>query len=67
MDWIGPGWTALEESIGGEAGIRTLGWIAPSIDFESIPFGHSGTSPVSFREIAKSYDLGNGLSGIFQF
>ena len=33
------------EKNGGEAGIRTLGRVTPSIDFESIPFGHSGTSP----------------------
>jgi hypothetical protein len=44
----------LSDTNGGEAGIRTLGWIAPSIDFESIPFGHSGTSPASFREQAKN-------------
>ncbi len=30
---------------GGETGIRTLGGIATTIDFESIPFGHSGISP----------------------
>lgn len=30
---------------GGETGIRTLGGIAATIDFESIPFGHSGISP----------------------
>ena len=29
---------------GGETGIRTLGGIAATIDFESIPFGHSGIS-----------------------
>ena len=29
---------------GGWAGIRTLGRVTPSIDFESIPFDHSGTS-----------------------
>ena len=30
---------------GGETGIRTLGGITATIDFESIPFGHSGISP----------------------
>ena len=30
---------------GGEAGIRTLGGLAPSLDFESSPFNRSGTSP----------------------
>ena len=30
---------------GGEGGIRTLGTLARSLDFESSPFGHSGTSP----------------------
>jgi hypothetical protein len=33
---------------GGETGIRTLGGIATTIDFESIPFGHSGISPRGF-------------------
>ncbi len=33
---------------GGETGIRTLGGIAATIDFESIPFGHSGISPRGF-------------------
>ena len=31
--------------IGGEAGIRTLGTLAGSPDFESGPFDRSGTSP----------------------
>lgn len=31
--------------IGGEGGIRTHGRLMPSLDFESSPFGHSGTSP----------------------
>ena len=30
---------------GGEAGIRTLGTVARTTDFESVPFDHSGTSP----------------------
>ncbi len=30
---------------GGEGGIRTLGTLARSLDFESSPFGLSGTSP----------------------
>ncbi len=32
-------------SNGGEGGIRTHGAASRSIDFESIPFDHSGTSP----------------------
>lgn len=31
--------------IGGEGGIRTHGTLARTPDFESGPFGHSGTSP----------------------
>ena len=34
---------------GGEGGIRTPGRLAPSTDFESAPFGHSGTSPGATR------------------
>ncbi len=33
------------QRFGGETGIRTLGGIAATIDFESIPFGRSGISP----------------------
>ena len=35
--------------IGGEGGIRTLGSPKGSLDFESSPFGHSGTSPFLLR------------------
>ena len=37
---------------GGEGGIRTLGRVAPTLDFESSTFDHSATSPdsVSFVE-----------------
>ena len=42
---------------GGEAGIRTLGGHKPSLDFESSPFGHSGTSPgTRFRQHARWYE-----------
>ena len=30
---------------GRETGIRTLGTLAGTTDFESVPFDHSGTSP----------------------
>jgi hypothetical protein len=30
---------------GGEGGIRTHGTVTRTLDFESSPFGHSGTSP----------------------
>ena len=33
------------ESSGGERGIRTLGGLAPTTVFETVPFNHSGTSP----------------------
>ncbi len=33
--------------VGGEAGIRTLGALMGTLDFESSPFDRSGTSPVS--------------------
>ena len=32
---------------GGEIGIRTLGTVASTTDFESVPFGHSGISPTA--------------------
>jgi hypothetical protein len=32
---------------GGEAGIRTLGGVAPTTVFETAPFNHSGTSPAT--------------------
>ena len=32
---------------GGEGGIRTLGTREGTTDFESVPFGHSGTSPIN--------------------
>ena len=35
-------------SYGGEAGIRTLGAREGTPDFESGPFGRSGTSPVGY-------------------
>ena len=31
---------------GGGAGIRTLGGVAPTTIFETVPFNHSGTSPM---------------------
>ena len=34
---------------GGEGGIRTLGTREGTTDFESVPFGHSGTSPEVFK------------------
>ena len=37
---------------GGEIGIRTLGTVASTTDFESVPFGHSGISPTA-RIIAR--------------
>ena len=32
--------------LGRETGIRTLGTFAGTTDFESVPFDHSGTSPL---------------------
>ena len=32
---------------GGEGGIRTHGTCEGTTDFESVPFGHSGTSPTA--------------------
>lgn len=46
---------------GGWAGIRTLGRVTPSIDFESIPFDHSGTSsplPTSLSKEDRRNHLG---------
>lgn len=33
--------------IGGEAGIRTLGRLAPATVFKTVPLDHSGTSPIN--------------------
>ena len=35
----------LYKVLGRETGIRTLGTLAGTTDFESVPFDHSGTSP----------------------
>ena len=35
----------IKDTNGGETGIRTLGTLAGTTDFESVPFDHSGTSP----------------------
>src|SRR5690606_12771271 len=35
----------ITTSYGGEPGIRTLGTLAGTTDFESVPFDHSGNSP----------------------
>ena len=35
----------IKEINGRETGIRTLGTLAGTTDFESVPFDHSGTSP----------------------
>lgn len=42
-------WFYLKQLIGGEGGIRTHGWVAPSLDFESSTFDHSATSPCAGR------------------
>ena len=43
-------------SSGGERGIRTLGGVAPSTVFETVPFNHSGISP------RKLYIIGSEIS-----
>ena len=45
---------------GGEIGIRTLGTVASTTDFESVPFGHSGISPTA-RIITAVFDSGKVL------
>ena len=45
---------------GGEIGIRTLGTVASTTDFESVPFGHSGISPTE-RIITAVFDSGKAL------
>ena len=45
---------------GGEIGIRTLGTVASTTDFESVPFGHSGISPTA-RIITAVFDSGKAL------
>lgn len=40
-----PNYGALRSNSGGESGIRTLGTVARTTDFESVPFDHSGNSP----------------------
>ena len=36
---------------GGEAGIRTLGGVAPTTIFETVPFNRSGTSPLFEKNV----------------
>ena len=38
-------WDVIEYMCGGEGGIRTLGTVTRSRDFQSRTFGHSVTSP----------------------
>ena len=45
-----PEFGALSHISGGEPGIRTLGTLACSTDFESVPFDHSGNSPVGAHD-----------------
>lgn len=45
---------------GGEIGIRTLGTVASTTDFESVPFGHSGISPTA-RMITALFVSGKAL------
>ncbi len=49
---------------GREAGIRTLGRVTPSNDFESFPFNHSGTSPlrISLTDYSGDRHPGNQYS-----
>ena len=39
-------WDVIESMCGGERGIRTLGTVARTRDFQSRTFGHSVTSPL---------------------
>ena len=36
-------------AVGGEGGIRTLGTVSRTTVFETVPFNHSGTSPVAAK------------------
>jgi hypothetical protein len=36
-------------AVGGEGGIRTLGTVSRTTVFETVPFNHSGTSPVAVK------------------
>gem|GEM_PF-5852847 len=62
---------------GGEAGIRTLGGVAPTTIFETVPFNRSGTSPCFDRNNHIEYHIhyigvkpvtnkGNSLKGMHQ-
>ncbi len=42
---------------GGEAGIRTLGGVAPTTIFETVPFNRSGTSPYFDRNSQLGYHI----------
>ena len=41
----------IRKNFGGEGGIRTHGTVNRTLDFESSPFDHSGTSPSAAGEI----------------
>ena len=60
-------------NVGGEGGIRTHGTVTRTLDFESSPFGHSGTSPPrsltahvgerQSRSRSKCADIGSRIIG----
>jgi hypothetical protein len=43
-----PIYAEKSKALGGETGIRTLGELAPTTVFETVPFDHSGTSPQGY-------------------
>ena len=49
-------WNVIKSRCGGERGIRTLGTVARTRDFQSRTFGHSVTSPLQiFPEKSKTF------------
>ena len=56
-------------SYGGERGIRTLGGLAPTTVFETVPFNHSGTSPKAHKNrnpIPHGDRIANGFDAVMQ-
>ena len=51
----------MSVSFSGETGIRTLGTVARTTVFETVPFNHSGISPLWVQDYIFKREITNGL------
>ena len=51
----------MSVSFSGETGIRTLGTVARTTVFETVPFNHSGISPLWVQDYIFRREITNGL------